>query len=108
MIEIRKPPVYRLPDGLWPPIPQGCTEGLHCRAEVNGETREWKRIIGYTEARTIDEGIVWIMAHEMFHFLRRTRQITGRNTEIEADGFADEQLEALRRLRARWTRAARR
>jgi hypothetical protein len=103
MIEVRKPPVYRRDDGVWPQIPQGCREGLHRRAEVEGKLREWKRVIGYTEAQTINEGIVWIMAHEMFHFLRHTRQVSGRNTEIEADNFADEQLRALRRLRARWS-----
>ena len=64
--------------------------------------REWKRVIGYTETRTRDEGLVWIVAHEAFHFLRHTRQIEGRNTEIEADRFADEQLYLLRRLRERW------
>lgn len=105
-IEIRKTPIYRLEDGSWPPIPAGCREGLHCQAEVGHELREWKRVIGYTEAASLDEGIVWIVAHEMFHFLRRTRQVRGRNTEIEADSFADEQLHSLRRLRARWSRVA--
>ncbi len=65
--------------------------------------REWKRVIGYTEARTRDEGLVWIVAHEAFHFLRDTHQIKGRNTEIEADQFADEQLHLLRKLRERWS-----
>ena len=52
---------------------------------------------------TLDEGIIWIVAHEAFHFLRRTGQVPGRNTEIEADRFADEQLSRLRTLRKRWT-----
>lgn len=102
-IPTRQPPVYRRADGSWPPIPDGCSEGISCRAEQGGGVvREWKRVIGYTDARTRDEGLVWIIAHEAFHFLRHTRQVEGRNTEIEADRFADEQLRLLRRLRARW------
>lgn len=101
-IPTRQPPVYRQADGSWPPLPDGCTEGLLCRAEKDGVVREWKRVIGYTEVRTRGEGLVWIVAHEAFHFLRHTRQIEGRNTEIDADRFADEQLHLLRRLRARW------
>jgi hypothetical protein len=101
-IPTRRPPVYRRADGSWPPLPTGCAEGLSCRAEKDGVVREWKRVIGYTEARTRDEGLIWIVAHEAFHFLRHTRQIEGRNTEIEADRFADEQLCLLRKLRARW------
>lgn len=101
-ISTRQPPVYHQADGSWPPIPIGCTEGLLCRAEKDGVVREWKRVVGYTEARTPDEGLVWIVAHEAFHFLRHTRQIQGRNTEIEADRFADEQLHLLRKQRERW------
>jgi hypothetical protein len=101
-IPTRRPPVYRLADGSWPPIPAECTEGLSCRAETGEVVREWKRVIGYTEARTRGEGLVWIVAHEAFHFLRHTRQIEGRNTEIEADRFADGQLQLLRKLRESW------
>jgi hypothetical protein len=43
-----------------------------------------------------DEGIVWIVAHEAFHWLRKTRQIPGRNTEVEADAFADRKLQEFR------------
>jgi hypothetical protein len=102
LIPTRRPPVYRRADGSWPPIPDGCREGRACRAEKDGTVREWKRVIGYTEARTRDEGLIWIVAHEAFHFLRHSGQIKGRNTEIEADKFADEQLFLLRRLRERW------
>jgi hypothetical protein len=101
-IPTRQTPIYRQPDGSWPPLPAGCTEGLSRRAQQGGIVREWKRVIGYTEARTRDEGLVWIVAHEAFHFLRHTGQIKGRNTEIEADRFADEQLRLLRKLRERW------
>ena len=103
-IPTRRSPVYRQPDGSWPTIPRGCDEGLSCRAEKGGVVREWKRVIGYTETLTQEEGIIWIVAHEAYHFLRRTKQVSGRNTEIEADKYADEQLESLRRLRHRWSR----
>jgi hypothetical protein len=105
-IPTRQPPVYRLANGVWPPIPKGCAQGLSCRAEKDGVVREWKRVIGYTAVATRAEGLVWIVAHEAFHFLRHTRQIEGRNTEIEADRFADEQLHLLRRLRERWSARA--
>ena len=103
-IETRRPPIYRNSDGSWPPLPVGCVEGIHCRAEHEGQIREWKRVIGHTEVLTVDEAITWIVSHEAFHFLRRTRQIAGRNTEIEADQFADDQLRALRTLKTRWKR----
>jgi hypothetical protein len=102
-IQTRQPPIYRRADGSWPPLPKGCTQGLSCRAEKGGVVvREWRRVIGYTAVGTRGEALVWIVAHEAFHFLRHTRQVEGRNTEIEADRFADEQLHLLRRLRERW------
>ncbi len=101
-IEVRRPPLYRQPDGRWPQLPAGCVEGVHCSVEQQGGRREWKRVLGYTEVVTLDEGIIWIVAHEVFHFLRRTHQVAGRNTEIEADRFANEQLGRLRSLRQRW------
>lgn len=105
-LETRQPPVYRRADGSWPAVPQGCVEGLRCRAESGGEFVEWKRVIGFTQVENMYEGIIWIVSHEMYHYLRRTRQVEGRNTEIEADRFADEQLEKVRRLKRRWTRMA--
>ena len=36
------------------------------------------------------------MAHEDFHYLRRTRQVQGRHGEIEADAFALKTLEQYR------------
>lgn len=88
-IVIRQRPVYRRPDGTWPP------EARRLRGKINRDPRtgkEWRRSYGRTTVRTLDEGIVWIFAHEAFHWLRKTRQIPGRNNEIEADAFADRQL----------------
>ncbi len=55
--------------------------------------KKWYRVRGKTRVKTIDSGIIWILGHEAFHFLRKTRQIPGRNTEIEADAFADQCLQ---------------
>jgi hypothetical protein len=37
-----------------------------------------------------DEGLVYIIAHEAFHYLRRTKQVEGKNVEIDADAYAEE------------------
>jgi hypothetical protein len=37
---------------------------------------------------TREIGLVHMFAHEVFHFLHRSRQIPGRNGENEADQFA--------------------
>ena len=43
-----------------------------------------------------DEALVWITAHEAYHYLRRTRQVPGRNAKIEVNRFSDEALEHFR------------
>lgn len=58
--------------------------------------RAWEQIQARTVVENIDEAVVWIVAHEVFHFLRRSRQLPGRNIEAEADRFADAQLHAFR------------
>lgn len=89
-IPTRKPPLYLSPDGSHPPLPPGTRLGDRVRDLRTG--REWYRVVGGTQVQNLDEAIVWVLAHEAFHFLRRTRQIPGRNTEIEADRFADDRL----------------
>jgi hypothetical protein len=89
-IPTRKSPLYISPDGSYPPLPPGTRLGDRVRDFRTG--REWFRVVGATRVRTMDEAIVWVLAHEAFHFLRRTKQIPGRNTEIEADQFADDKL----------------
>ncbi|MCX5658149.1 MAG: hypothetical protein NTW19_00305 [Planctomycetota bacterium] len=93
----RRPPVYRGADGVWPPLPAGCLHGLRCHDRRTG--RWWTRVIGQTMVEDADEAVVWIVAHEAFHYLRRTKQVPGRNTEIFADRFADERLAEFRALR---------
>ena len=43
-----------------------------------------------------DEVLVFLVAHEAFHYLRQTRQVEGRHGEIEADAFALKMLEHYR------------
>ena len=43
-----------------------------------------------------DEVLVFLVAHEAFHYLRRTRQVEGRQGKIEADAFALKALEQYR------------
>jgi hypothetical protein len=40
--------------------------------------------------------LVFLVSHEAFHYLRRTRQVEGRHGEIAADAFALETLERYR------------
>lgn len=89
-IVTRRPPLYARPDGTFPHAPRGCRRGLLCSDPRTG--RAWYRLLSKTNVQTIDEALVWIVAHEAFHWLRQTRQIDGRNTEIEADRFADDQM----------------
>ena len=93
-IQTRRSPLYRRSDGTFPRAPRGCRRGVLCLDRRSG--RSWYRVLGSTRVQTVSEGIVWILAHEAFHFLRGTRQVPGRNTEIEADRFADEHLGAFR------------
>jgi hypothetical protein len=90
-IPTRKPPLYIAPDGSHPPFPPGTRPGDHVKDLRTG--REWIRVLSATRLHTLDEAIVWVLSHEAFHFLRRTRQVAGRNTEIEADRFADDMLQ---------------
>ncbi len=40
--------------------------------------------------------LVFLVAHEAFHYLRKTRQVDGRHGEIDADAFALNTLEQYR------------
>jgi hypothetical protein len=48
------------------------------------------RMIRLLWFKTEDEGLVYIIAHEAFHYPRRTKQFEGKNVEIDAD--AEEML----------------
>jgi hypothetical protein len=48
--------------------------------------------------------LVFLVAHEAFHYLRKTRQVEGRHGEIEADAFALKTLEQYREGATAWLR----
>ena len=62
----------------------------------NGESVQWKRLYRPVELRSEDEVLVFLVTHEAFHYLRKTRQVEGRHGEIEADAFALRILEQYR------------
>ena len=86
---MRVPPLYRNPDGTWPKAPEGHLVGdRYVAARNNGQSVQWKRLYLPLELGNEDEVLVFLVAHETFHYLRKTRQVEGRHGEIEADAFA--------------------
>ena len=59
--------------------------------------RRWKWVWDSEPATDRDELLVWIAAHELYHFLRHTRQVPGINRETRANRFA---FEWMRRYKA--------
>jgi hypothetical protein len=93
---LRVAPLYRNPDGTWPEVPEGYKVGDGYAATSNGKSVQWKRLYCPLELGSEDEVLVFLVAHEAFHYLRKTRQVAGRHGEIEADAFASETLEQYR------------
>ena len=93
---MRVSPLYRNPDGTWPEVPEGHKIGYRYVATRNGESVQWKRLYRPLELRSEDEVLVFLVAHEAFHYLRKTGQVGGRHSEIEADAFALKILEHCR------------
>lgn len=90
-IVTRKPPLYPRSDGTFARAPRGCRRSVLCYDPQSG--RQWYRLLGKTRLHEINQAAVWIVSHEAFHFLRHTRQVKGRNNEIEADRFADDMMQ---------------
>jgi hypothetical protein len=94
---MRVSPLYRNPEGTWPEVPEGHKVGdRYVAAGGNGKGVQWKRLYRLLELRSEDEVLVFLVAHEAFHYLRKTRQVEGRHGEIEADAFALKLLEQYR------------
>jgi hypothetical protein len=94
---MRVSPLYRNPDGTWPEVPEGHLGGdRYVAARGNGKGVQWKRLYRPLELGSEDDALVFLVAHEAFHYLRKTRQVEGRHGEIEADAFALELLEQYR------------
>jgi hypothetical protein len=85
---MRVSPLYRRPDGTWPKAPEGYKVGDRYVATRNGKIIQWKRLYRPLELRSEDEVLAFLVAHEAFHYLRKTRQVGGRHGELEADAFA--------------------
>jgi hypothetical protein len=92
----RVSPLYRNPNGTWPKVPEGHEVGDRYVATRNGRSVQWRRLYRPLEIGNEDEVLVFLVAHEAFHYLRRTRQVPGRHGEIEADAFALKTLEQYR------------
>jgi hypothetical protein len=93
---MRISPLYRNPDGTWPEVPNGHQVGDNYVATRNGKSIQWTRLYRPLELRSEDEVLVYLVAHEAFHYLRKTRQVAGQHGEIEADAFALKMLEQYR------------
>ncbi|MCP5059540.1 MAG: hypothetical protein GY937_22785 [bacterium] len=46
---------------------------------------EWRYLTAKLDLEDLEEMAVFLAGHEAFHFLRHSRQITGRNTEPQAN-----------------------
>lgn len=112
---VRKPPIYyaeamgphpdRRIDGqgpsgglLWASrdLLPGEEIGEYHEDHKDGVVKRWHRVRAHTPIASMDEAVVWVGAHEAFHFLRRSGQIPGRQGEIEADAHADAMLASYR------------
>jgi hypothetical protein len=92
---MRLSPLYRNHDGTWPEVTEGHKVGDRYIAARNGESVQWRLLYRLLELRSEDEVLVFLVAHEAFHYLRKTRQ-EGRHGEREADAFALKMLEQYR------------
>lgn len=54
------------------------------------EALEW--IYDQEICNSEDELMIWVFGHEIFHFLRKTKQVPGRNTQSQANKFGFELL----------------
>jgi hypothetical protein len=68
----------------------------NCAGTGRRGDKAWWQIDGLTTVNSLSEAIVWIVGHEAFHFLRRSRQVPGRNVEHEADMAGERALSAFR------------
>jgi hypothetical protein len=93
---MRVSPLYCDSDGTWPEVPEGHKVGDRYASMRNGKSVQWKRLYRPLRLRSEDEVLIFLVAHEAFHYLRKTRQVEGRHGEIEADAFALKMLEQYR------------
>ncbi|MGI8540562.1 MAG: hypothetical protein ACR2N0_12445 [Rubrobacteraceae bacterium] len=92
----RQRPLYRNEDGTFPSTPRGMRRGQLFVSGRGASERAWYRLYAATSLKDAGEAVVWIVSHEMYHYLRSTRQVEGTNNEIEADAFSDALLRSYR------------
>lgn len=93
-IRISLPPIYRMDNGDWP------GGKIHDNVTVftNEKTgKQWVRQFGMKELEDLDEAAVWTFFYAAFHWLRHSKQIEGRDNEIEADAFSEKMLKKFRK-----------
>ena len=95
---MRVSPLYRNHDETWPEVSEGYEVGDRYVATRDGKNVQWRRLYRPLKLGNEDEVLVFLVAHEAFHYLRRTRQVQGRHGEIEADAFALQTLEHYREV----------
>ena len=95
-ISLAKGYVYRK-YGKWPKIDKKIMS--YGTRLIKGRKRYWRRYAEKTRFNDINESCVWLLGHELFHFLRATKQIPGKNYETFADRFGDELLNRYRAQR---------
>lgn len=69
--------LHRNENGTWPEVPDDHFYG-ECFISADG-SRRWMRMACRLCLKTEGEGLFYIIAHEAFHYLRRTKQIEGKN-----------------------------
>ena len=77
-------------------MPRGHKVGDRYVSNRYGKSVQWRRLYRPLELGNEDEVLVFLVAHEAFHYLRKTRQVEGRHGEIEADAFALKTLKQYR------------
>jgi len=95
-VDLRLSPLYPV-DGIFPPLPDGCRRGPYNERHQDGKVVRWVQVYRPIMIDTQSEAIVFIGAHECYHWLRKTRQVPGRQDEAHADAFAVAKLEEYRR-----------
>ena len=90
---MRVSPLYRNPNGTWPEVPEGHEVGDRYVAAREGKRVQWRRLYRPLELRSEEEVLVFLVAHEAFHYPCKTKQVEGQHGELEADAFACKLLE---------------
>ena len=74
---MRISPLYRSPDGTWPEVPECHKAGDRYASNRDGKRIQWRRLYSPLELSSEEEVLVFLVAHEAFHYLRKTRQVGG-------------------------------